>query len=431
MSEVADGAWILRPGEGRARMRAEPMTASLKGPVGRIGRKLLLAVVFLPSCISAQPSGTLPTGSPSPTLAATPETSAAPTATPTPTRRLLVTPTPLPTSRPATGLVAHENPLLGYRINLPEALRRSAAGIVAGNEEALGYDLYTARTEAQDREACLSDAGGRPGLDEHPNLNIGASRNPARLSAEAWATTPRFPGAQPLSMHMLVERTTIDGREAVRLVRDQQTNHETTAYVVRANDRIYTLRFESDSIPSRLPGWLDGVAATFRVIQPLPFPTATPPPSVAPRDAARELGRRLSQAFAARDVDALAGLITPQCWIGTWPFRPPGVGVDGSSRAVVPFLDALRASFARDGVAVVVDPELQVHVDGTGAFRNEQFFVRSDWTASGVTMRMDLFLAELDGRQYWVAARFYDVPGAQCSDLPIIFGDPSSIGRCL
>lgn len=79
---------------------------------------------------------------------------------------------------------------------------------------------------------------------------------------------------------------------------------------------------------------------------------------------------------------------------------------------------------------MVVDPEPQVHVDGTGIFRNEQFFVRSDWTAPGVTMRMDLFLAEIDGGQYWVAARFYDVPGAQCSDLRFIFGDASSIGRC-
>ena len=394
----------------------------------RIGRKLLLVAVFLPSCISTQPSATLPTDSPSPTSAATPRTSAAPTATPT--RRLLVTPTPLPTGRPATGLVTHENPILGYRIDLPEALRRSASGVVAGNQDALGYDLYTARTEAQDREACLSDAGGRPGPDEDPDLNIGAARNTAGLSAEAWATTSRFPGAQPLSTHMLVERTTIDGREAVRLVRDQLANHETTAYVVRANDRMYTLRFESDSIPSRLPGFLDGVAATVRVIQPLPFPTATPSSSVAPRDAARELGTRLSQAFAARDVDALAGLITPQCWIGTWLFRPPGVGVDGSSRAVVPFLDALRASFARGGMSVVVDPEVQVHVDGTGAFRNEQLFVRSDWTASGLTMRMDLFLAEIEGRQYWTAARFYDVPGAPCTDLRVIFGDASGVGRC-
>jgi pimeloyl-ACP methyl ester carboxylesterase len=71
---------------------------------------------------------------------------------------------------------------------------------------------------------------------------------------------------------MLVERTTIDGREAVRLARDQPSNHETTMYVIRANDRMYTLGFESDSIPSRLPGWLDGVAATFRAIEPLPFP---------------------------------------------------------------------------------------------------------------------------------------------------------------
>ena len=385
----------------------------------------MLAVGFLPACVSLQP-----TPSPSPSFALTAQPSSSPQATPTATRRLLVTPTPLPTSRPTVGLVTYENPLLGYRIDLPEARRRAASGIVPGSEEGLGYDLYTARTEAEDRAACLSDSGGRPGPDGQPDLRIGASRNAAGLSAEAWATTPRVPGAQPLSTHMLVERTTIDGREAVRLVRDQQTNHETTAYVVRGNDRMYLLGFESDSIPSRLPGFLDGVAATLRVIQPLPFPSATPPPSIAPRDAARDLGQHLSLAFAARDADAIAGLITPRCWLGTVPWSPPGLGVGGSARAVVPFLDALRASFARSGISVAADPQVQVEVQGTGVFRNEQLFVRSDWTASGLTMRMDLFLAEVDGRQYWTGARFYAVPGAPCTDLRIIFGDPSGIGRC-
>jgi hypothetical protein len=363
-------------------------------------------------------------------LATSAQPSSPPTATPTATRRLLFTPTPLPTSRSAPELVTHENPILGYRITLPNARRRSAAGLVAGSEEVLGYDLYTARTEAADREACLRDAGGMPRLDGEPDLNIGAARNPAGLSAEAWATTPRFPGAQPMSTHMLVERTTIDGRETVRLVRDQQTNHETTAYVVRANDRMYTIRFESDSIPSWLPGWLDDIAATFRVIQPLPFPTATPPPSIAPLDAARDVGQRLSRAFAARDVDAIAGLITPQCALSTVPWTPPGVGVDGSIRAVVPFLDALRATFARGGLTVVVDPEVQVQVEGTGAFRNELLFVRSDWTASGLTMRIDLYLREIEGRPYWTMARYYQVPRAECTDLRVIFAEGSGTGRC-
>src|SRR5713226_4131525 len=94
----------------------------------RVGRELLLSVVFLPSCISAQPSESPSIGAPSPSVATTAQPSPS-VPMPTPTRRLLVTPTPLPTSRPATGMVAHENPTLGYRITLPEALRRSASGI--------------------------------------------------------------------------------------------------------------------------------------------------------------------------------------------------------------------------------------------------------------------------------------------------------------
>lgn len=382
----------------------------------------------LAGCVSGPPSAT-PTASSA--VVATPSPAAAPLATPTSTRRLLVTPTPLPTSRVTVALVAHENPILGYRVSLPEEVRRVGSAIVTGNEQTLGYDLYTGRTEAEDRAACLSDAGGQPGVDGYPTLSIRAARNPEALSAEVWATTPRSPGAQPMSTHLLVERTTIDGRETVRLVRDQVTNHDTAGYLIRGNDRVYTLGFESDSIPSRLPrGWLDTVAASFRVIQPAPFPTPTPPPAIAPLDAARELGQRLSRAFAARDVDVIAGLITPQCWLGTVPAVAPGVGVGGSTRAVVPFLAALRESFARSGVAVVVDPTVQVNVQGTGIFRTEQLFVRSDWTASGVTMRIDLFLWDTGGTSYWVSARHDPFPDNPCSDLRVIWGIPSGIGQC-
>lgn len=213
----------------------KPCCGSVERMTRRIGREFLLAAVFLTSCIGAQPTESpatsAPPPSPSTSSSAAARTSPSPVATPTPTRRLLVTPTPLPTSRQTIELVTHENPILGYRITLPEDFRRSSAGIIAGDQVNLGGDTYTGRTEAEEREACLSDAGAQPRLEGPPDLNIGASRDPAGLTAEAWATTPRSPGAQPMSMHMLVERTTVDGREAVRLVRDQVTNHETTAYV--------------------------------------------------------------------------------------------------------------------------------------------------------------------------------------------------------
>jgi hypothetical protein len=169
------------------------------------------------------------------------------------------------------------------------------------------------------------------------------------------------------------------------------------------------------------------VAVTFRAIEAGPFPTATPPLSIAPRDAARDVGQRLARAFAARDVDAIEGLITPRCHLGTVPYSLLGVG--GSARAVVPFLDALRASFARGGLTVVVDPELQTQVEGTGAYRFEQLFVRSDWTASGLTMRIDLRFGDIDGRQYWTGARYYVVPRAECTDLGVIFAEGSG-SRC-
>src|SRR5258708_5457674 len=177
----------------------------------RVGRDLLLAVAVLAAC-TATPTPS-PSPSQSPVTATTERPTASPTASPTPTRRLLFTPTPLPTSHPAAGLVTHENPILGYRIDLPEARRRSSAGIAAGSEDGAGQDFYSATTEAEDRAACLMDGGHLPSMDGEPILYIGSWRNPAGLSAEVWATTPRSPGAQPLSTHMLVKRQTIEERQ--------------------------------------------------------------------------------------------------------------------------------------------------------------------------------------------------------------------------
>jgi hypothetical protein len=134
------------------------------------------------------------------------------------------------------------------------------------------------------------------------------------------------------------------------------------------------------------------------------------------------VGQRLARAFAARDVDAIAALITPGCWIGTIPAVPPGVGVDGSSRAVVPLLAELRDAFARDGLAVVVAPDPDFDASGTSAF------LRSDWTASGATVRIDLELRTIDGTFFWSGARHYDLASGSCPIIRVIAG--SSTGRC-
>jgi hypothetical protein len=315
--------------------------------------------------------------------------------------------------------VTYENPILGYRITLPAAVRRAEARVIAAGD-VLGIDRYTYRTEAQESAACLEDGGWRLSFDETPDIVVDASLNPSGLSAEAWATTPRTPGAQPFSTHMLVERMTVGRREAVRLIRDQAQNREPTWYVIRGDDRMFTIYRPADSIPSRLPiGVFDAIGTSLRVVPAAPRPTPTPAPAVPFAERARTHAEQLAQAFAARDADALDQLITPTCWLGTLPIVPPGVGVDGSSRAVMPLLAMLREQFGR-GLTVSVDPTVQTQVDDG---RTESLFVRSTWTTSSGATRMNLFLSDIDGRVYWTSLRWEQTPLPPCDLRRIINGD--------
>jgi hypothetical protein len=357
------------------------------------------------------PSAVATTTSPSPTTSPTPS----------PIRRPPPTPTPLATTTAAGG-ITHENPILGYRITLPTAVRRAEARVIAAGD-VLGLDIYTYRTQAQDNAACLEDGGPRLRPDELPDIIVDASLNPSGLSADAWATTPRTPGGQPFSTNMLVERTTVGGREAVRLVRDQAQNREPTWYVIRGDDRIFTIYRPADSIPSRLPsGVFDAIGTSFRVVPAAPRPTPTPAPATPFAERAGTHAEQLARAFATRDVDALGQLMTPSCWLGTLPIVPPGVGVDGSTRAVIPLLAMLRDQFGC-GLTVSVDPVVQTQVDGTGTGRTQSLFVRSTWRTSSGTTRMNLFLSDIDGRVYWTSLRWEQTPLPPCDLRRIIHGE--------
>ena len=383
----------------------------------------VIAIYMTPAPTPSVSSTTTPTASALTT--STPVTAAPPTQTaspsPSPVRRPPPTPTPLATATVAGG-VTHENPILGYRITLPAAIRRAEARVIAAGD-LLGIDLYTYRTEEQDSAACLNDGGSRIDFAQLPDIVVDASLNPSGLSAEIWATTPRssFPGAQPFSKDMLVERTTVGGREAVRLVRDQVQNREATMYVIRADDRMFTIYRPSDSIPSRLPaGVFDAIGTSLRMVPAAPRPTPIPSPATPFAERARAHAEQLARAFTARDVDALDQLITPACWIGTLPIVAPGVGVDGSSRAVIPLLAALRDAFGR-GLSVSVDPTVQTQVDGTGAFATQSLFVRSTWTVPSGATRVNLFLSEIDGRVYWTSFRWEQTPPMPCDLRRILF----------
>jgi len=307
-----------------------------------------------------------------------------PTGLPVPTERLSPSPAP---SAPA-GFTTHESPILGYRLTLPNTYRRIASSIT-GDSELLGRDTYTTLTEAEEREECLRDGGGIPSRAAAAYLYVEAYRNVAGTSAVEWARTR--PGNA-----RSVEPATIDGREAARVVE----RGATSLYVIRANDRMYVLT--PTIFPTQHP--LDDIAASFRAITPQPFPTPTAPSQTLPRDAARALGGTLASAFAARDTDAIARLITPTCSIAVWsvvePVQPGGESCCVLNRAVAPFLQALRDRFTSGNLSVTVDPEVQVRIEGG----RERFFVRSEWREPDRTIQIDLYLEAVDGQWRWVAA---------------------------
>ncbi len=298
------------------------------------------------------------------------------------------TATQAPSPSPSQARTLGENPILGYRITLPGTYRAGRSAIFTDRPEMLGQDMYTFDTEAQERAECLRDAGDIPSPSAGALLLVIVYRNVAGASPVDWARR------RPENIHHSAEPATINGLPAAKLVQLGGT----VAYVIAANDRMYEI--SPTMLPSQHP--LDAIAGSFRAIAPSAFPTATPASSVSPRDAAAEMARSLAAAFAAKDADAIARLITPSCWLGfgaTVNGTPTGGAVN---RAVANFMPALRERFASNDLTVKVDQTLQVDPrSGT------PYFVRSQWIESDRTTAIDLWLSEVDGAWRWTGAMHY------------------------
>ena len=203
-----------------------------------------------------------------------PVVTAAPTATsPVPS----ATATPSPTAR--AGFAPYESAILGYRITMPDPYRRLSLVVNSGGAETLGSETYTRRTELEERELCLRSQGELPPREWETDVVILTYRNVDNVPAAQFASTPRVPGAQAFNANRTMERVTVDGRDAIRLVWELTKGGETAGYVIPANARMYVLMPPVSSLPSQLPkGWLDDIAATFRAITPQPAPSPTPSP---------------------------------------------------------------------------------------------------------------------------------------------------------
>jgi hypothetical protein len=291
-----------------------------------------------------------------------------------------------PSASPALPPGTFENRILGYRITLPIAYRLAGSSINAGQPEHLGSEQFSVSSLAEARADCLSETGGGlASLVKGELVDVSVKANVRGLSVVPWAA-----GSAWGSLHT-VEAVTVGGYEAARLVQQGIAN----TYVISANNRMYVLSHLNSPSSQRLAD----IAASFRALPPLPFPTA-PPPQIA-RDAANTLGQRLAQAFAAKDATAVAGLMT-DCRIGASAnIGGATLGSEGLSRSSAAFITALRDRFAKGDLTVTVNPEVQVHAVG------DQFFVRSEWKEPDRTTPIDLLFLALDGRWQWTSAIHY------------------------
>lgn len=314
---------------------------------------------------------------------------------------------PSPSASPALAPGTFENRILGYRITLPVAYRLAGTSITAGQPEQLGSERFSISTLVDARADCLSETGGGlASVVKGEPVDVSVVANVRGLSAVQWAT-----GSPYGSLHT-VEAVTVGGYEAARLV--QQGKADT--YVISANDRMYALTHLNAPSSQRLAD----IAASFRAIPPLPFPTA--PPAQIARDAATNLGQRLAQAFAAKDASAVAGLMI-ECRIGASAIIGGAtLGSEGLSRSSAAFITALRDRFTKGDLTVTVNLEVQVQA------QSGQFFVRSEWKEPDRTTPIDLFLREIDGRWQWTSAVHYypSMVGSGC----IPYRSPWVSGAC-
>lgn len=358
-------------------------------------RSLTLAVVLLIVVAGLGAVYAARSQSPSEVLSVspTPTATVAPAASPSSS--------PAPSASPALPPGTFENAVLGYRITLPVAYRRMSASVNPGATEVLGAEAYTTSTLEQVRDDCRTGAGQGPGGQmRYAYVTVQAHRNPDGLSAAKWA-----PGS-PYSTHALVEPVIIAGYDAARLVQ----GGEVRAYVIGANARMYVLS-RTGNAPAQV---LADAAESFRAVTPAPFPTPTVDP-VTRREGATQLAQRLAQAFAAKDADAIGGLVTDCRMISTETIAGAPLGTDHfPSRFAPEFIDALRGHFASGELSVTVDPSLQQHpVSG-------EFSITSQWREASRTTRIDLLISERDGRWLWHGAthHFPSRTGDRCIRSP-------------
>src|SRR6266511_1689063 len=195
----------------------------------------------------------------------------APTSTMTVVRSPEPTPTPTPYSPPPPfARPARRRP---FRPTRSSGMRTRSSATASACRRHIGspYRSWMGRTTQvktssrhgakADRELCERERGSHTGSpDRVDDLRVSVSRNDAGISPVEFVNAPNR-----RIVFTSVERVTIDGHEAARVV--HQPSGDTAYYVISANARLYEFTPFSLSQPETNPkGWLDEIAKSFTVL---------------------------------------------------------------------------------------------------------------------------------------------------------------------
>ena len=266
--------------------------------------------------------------SPSPSSATSPAASASASATASPVASAPTVPTTLPTSG------RYNSPGLGYSIETPGLWHKSicsAAVITPQAAAPVGEEFVPVSA----RDETSTDMG-----PAYSTLRVVVEANPRGLSPRQWAQQDRTISGQ-------IEDVTYAGRPAVR---NPVTGTTLFTYFVANGAYMYkvdpSVRPPLDSATGQALGRMidsfrflsEAELGAARAAVPSPLPARTP----------EEVADGVAAAMAAKNVDALAGFLSP-C-VSTF-----GENAGGTTVSREKYVDDLRASFAA-GLAVTVRP---------------------------------------------------------------------------
>jgi hypothetical protein len=322
---------------------------------------VIAAILLLPRL--ASPTEVVSSPNATASLASSPTTS--PTTSPTPT--------PSASATAASGRFV--NAVIGYSIQLTPPWRRSGClsfGLIPDRPDLLGADGFTSVPAADEQ---YGDTGGPRGT-----VSVRLERNPSRLTADAWARSPRMaPTASS------IEPATLDGRPGVRTLDGFGT--ETT--FVAVDDLMYSVELTMESASDPRLGPMRAMVASFAFVARVVTPSAT----VRPPRSAEAVADGLADAFARKDATALANFMG-ECMISG--AEQAGAGSSSPER----FTQVMRESFTA-GSTYVVRPRPIEPATGFGTIASG-VSVASTWTEPGrAPARVDLIIAADGAFNYW------------------------------